>query len=178
MKHSRWCQNLLVPQLRFSILPQSRTKWLLLASSAGPNWLQFGEMKETLVEPSGDPQPFPTTCPALFSALFYWLDIHCVGATSFLATDTWPTQDLRPSKNESMPWCCQFCLCTLSNPPCLTTDMNYDFSSHIPGFPSIPYSPVPSIFILHLLLDLPEAGLGMVCDLPPIQLDFLLLPIQ
>lgn len=81
--------------------PQSRTKWLLLASSAGPNWLRFGEMKETLVEPSGDPQPFPTTCPALFSALFYWLDIHCVGATRFLATDTWPTQDLRPSKKMS-----------------------------------------------------------------------------
>lgn len=67
---------------------------------------------------------------------------------------------------------------SLSNPPLLTTDLNYDFYSHIPEFPSIPYSPVPSLFILHLLLDLPEAGRGMVCDLPPIQLDFLLLPIQ
>ena len=158
--------------------PHSWTKWLLLASSAGPTWLQFGEIKETLFGPSGDPQPFPTTCPALFSALLHWLDIHCVRATSFLAIDTWPTQDLRPSKNESMPWCCQFCLWTLYNPPLPTTDMNYDFSSHIPVFPSIPYSLLPSPFILHLLLALPEAGLGVVCDIPPFQLDFLLLPIQ
>lgn len=52
--------------------PQSWTKWLLLVSSAGPTWLWFGEIKETLVEPSGDLQPFLP--PVLFCSVPSYID--------------------------------------------------------------------------------------------------------
>lgn len=175
MKHSWWCQNLLVPQLRFSILPRVEPSGFSRVFSAGPNWLQFGEMKETLVGFLRWPSTLPYHLSCFVQCPLCWLRIHCVGATK-LATDTWPTQDLRPLK---MSPCLDVAssASVLSPTSCLTTDMNYDFSSHIL---ISKYSLLPCSFYFYpsSLLDLPGSWPGHGLWLATHPADFLLLPIQ
>lgn len=125
------------------------------------------EMK-ALVEPSGDPQPFPTTCPAFVQCPLLLTGYSLCWSHGFsLPLMPGPPQDLRPSK--AGPCLDVASSASVLNPSLSTTDMNYDFSSHIPVVSKHSYSPCSFSFIPTTSLVGPptEAGLGMVCDLPP-----------